>query len=116
MIRKIIGFSCIFFSSAASSAYQCQGMIETINQGRDGAISVVSTELFGDSEGRRICYLTDTWKEVSPEVCMGWLSKLLSVKATGTKMTVQYNDSGIACSGQATWDGAESPWALWESY
>jgi len=100
-------------SGLASADYTCLGRIENLNQNRDGTVSLISQEIFGDTAGRKICSLNGDWKGVSPSVCKGWLSKLLTVKASGKKVTIQYVDNNN-CTSQPSWSSASAPMAFWE--
>lgn len=104
----------ILLSSGARADYGCTGEVLRINQARNGIISLISPEAYGDSKGRTLCSLGEEWKSVPIEACSGWLSKLLAARATGTKITIQYVDQHGSCSAQPEWGNAESPWAIWE--
>lgn len=113
MKNNILGLVLFLVSPFSYSAYQCEGLVESLNQNRNGEISLVSSEIYGDSDGRRICSLTETFDGVTAEVCRGWLPKLLAAKVSKTRITVQYNDSNT-CATQPTWSGASAPYAFWE--
>ena len=100
-------------TNSAHAAYTCTGKIDAINQGHDGSVSITSTAMYGNSQGRKICDLSIEWNGVSPDTCKGWLSKLLSHEARSEEITLQYNDANTACSDQPAWSSASKPWALW---
>ena len=100
-------------SNIVSAQYTCTGKIERINQGYNGNISVVSSSIYGDTQGRTICSLNAERNGVSIETCKGWLSKLLSHEARGVNITIQYNDATTSCDAQPAWSAAGNPWALW---
>ena len=115
MKHNILGLILLLVSPFVYSAYQCEGLVESLNQNRSGDISLVASEIYGDSDGRRICSLTETFDGVTTEVCKGWLSKLLAAKVSKTRIAVQYDDSNT-CATQPTWSGASSPNAFWELF
>lgn len=90
------------------------GVVKNLNQGRLGTVSLISPEIYGDNVGRKICSINENWKEVTPEVCKAWLSKLLSAKHAGKKIVVQYVDSS-SCTSHPTWSSAYAPYAFWEA-
>ncbi len=112
-ILTALFIAVIFSSNAAYAAYSCTGKIDSINQPNSGGISIMSYSLYGDPQGRTICFLTQEYKGVNTETCKGWLAKLLSFEARGKDITVQYNDSRSSCTNQPAWGAASVPWALW---
>ena len=112
-MRTFILLSLIL-SSATYADYTCSGKIKNINQGKTGTVSIISPEMYGNSDGRKICSVSETWKDVNPEACKAWLSKLFMAKASEKSLIVQYVDSA-SCTTHPTWSNAHAPWGIWEA-
>lgn len=105
---------CMLAGATQAADYICAGKVKHLNQGRSGRVSLISPDIYGGQAGRVVCSVTETWKAVDPEVCKGWLSKLLMAKAADKRIIVQYVDSH-SCKTQPTWNDANAPYAFWEA-
>lgn len=113
-MRRYIFLISLFLSTAAYGDYTCVGKIGNINQGRTGTVSLISSDAYGDNNGHELCSLTAIWNGIDPQVCKGWLSKLLSAKAQDKAIVVQYAD-GTSCSSIPIWSNSYAPYAIWEA-
>jgi hypothetical protein len=105
-MSKFVNLNILFIAlalgsnvAAAAEEYSCIGKIDHITQNYLGAIHVISNEIYGDSDPRKICSLTEVVNGVYIDVCKGWLSKLLAVNAASRKISFQYRDS-MSCTTQ----------------
>ena len=114
---KTLAASALIFCLALSLAetahadYNCIGHVEQIATRGGGGVSLISTEMFGDGQGRDICSLQADWKGVTPSTCRGWLAQALAAKSSGSILRLQYVD-GYTCPSQPQWTGASSPYAI----
>lgn len=94
MIRKVtvVLMSLLFSLAPLSSAhaYACQGKVSRVAVSQNGRVSVISTEMFPDGQGRDVCNLYMESKGVQPAVCRGWLAVLMAAQVSNRTVTIQY--------------------------
>lgn len=110
-MRKIIFFVLAILSAPVLSTTICDGMVARVQLTREGNVEVISSQLYGNSDGRTVCNIHAEWKGVKPESCRGWYSLMLSSVAMKSKIRVQYS-AGQTCAGQPSWSAANAPWML----
>jgi hypothetical protein len=113
LVLSGLTFTLFVATNESSAAYVCSGKIDAISQPYEGSVQLWSVQLYGDSTPRTICNLKATWNGVDPAVCRGWLAALLSAKAMGSVVNIQYNDTMTACAQQPAYANAAAPWSIW---
>jgi hypothetical protein len=101
-------------AGTAHAEYNCVGHVEQIATRGGGGVSLISTEMFGDGNGRDICSLQADWKGVTPSTCRGWVAQALAAKSSGSTLRIQYTDA-YTCPSQPVWSSASSPWAIFSN-
>lgn len=91
--------------------YVCSGTIDSVSQGKVGTVAIISNDIYGDNAGRIICSLASERNGVAVTTCQGWLSKLLTAKATGAELKIRYIDN-LTCETQYTWNESNTPWTI----
>ena len=97
--------------STAYAEYYCSGAVSHVSIAQNGRVSVISTEIFPDGEGRDVCNLYTPFKGVQTATCRGWLAILMAAQISKEPVTLCYIDT-YTCSTQPTWDSASVPWAI----
>lgn len=117
MVRKItvllISSLLLLAPLSSAHAYACQGKVSRVAVSQNGRISVISTEMFPDGQGRDVCNLYTESKGVQPAVCRGWLAMLMAAQVSNRTVTIQYADNTYSCSSLPTWENALAPWAVY---
>lgn len=112
--RAIAGASVLIsiVSTSAHASYTCTGTVSNIAVAGSGRVSIVSTAIYGGSQGRDVCNLYTDFQGVSSATCKGWLAVLLTAQMSGRTVSIQYADSTYSCTTHPAWDSALAPWAL----
>ncbi|XOF35202.1 MAG: hypothetical protein ACL93V_07930 [Candidatus Electrothrix sp. YB6] len=95
------------------ASFQCDGSVSRVGIAQTGRVSVVSTALFPDGEGRDVCNLYTPFKGVSVSTCRGWLGILMVAQVSNRSVSIQYTNDAYSCSTLPTWENALAPWAIY---
>lgn len=107
---KIVFGMLLLMVTALVSAGECIGQIDRIYTHKDGGVAIASSELFGDLNGRHVCNLNATYKDVDPNVCKSWLSQILAAHTAKTDIRLVYVETD--CREQGAWASADTPHTL----
>ncbi|WP_444942013.1 hypothetical protein ACJJI3_07450 [Microbulbifer sp. ZKSA004] len=110
-MKNILWISLLMTAVNASASSICEGEVDRVQLTRGGYVELISNELYGSSEGRRICNMSSSWNIVTPETCKGWYSLVLASIAQQSAIRIQYNEGGT-CAEQPIWADSNSPWML----
>jgi hypothetical protein len=106
-----LSFFLLAMLSTAYAEYYCSGALSHVSIAQNGRVSVTSTEIFPDGQGRDVCNLYTPFKGVETATCRGWLAMLMAAQLSKKSVTLCYTDT-YSCSTQPTWDSASAPWAI----
>ncbi len=106
MKTLLVTFLFLFVSINAQA--NCVGKVDRVQLTGAGAVELISTPLYGNTTGRRVCNLSTAWKGVTPEACRGWYALILASLAQDREIKMQY-PAGETCATQPSWSDANPP-------
>lgn len=98
-------------SSTIIQANSCIGKVDRVQLTGSGDVELISKDLYGEDTGKKLCEFSNSWKGVTPEVCRGWYSLILTTIAQSSELKIQYTDE-LVCSDVKDWGYAEAPHML----
>ena len=106
---KVVGMAAIaglgVASAPAHAAFNCTGTVSRSYVQNNGAVVFRSSWA---PDYTQICNIKETWKGITPDVCLTWVAKIDAAVSLSLSVTVRY-DGDLTCGTLPIYSGTPSP-------